>query len=113
MKSKEEYIKEHNDWIESRRRTGKTTRLVDKAIQLLFDKGEIMILTNHEIFDREKQWKRGLKKEQIEIAEQLIDRDVEKGNKAQEHFFLVLSNRLLHEHYGSYIQLNRKFKVKL
>lgn len=91
------------------RRTGKTTRLIDEAIQMLFNDGEITILSLHNIFDKSEQWKRGLTDKQINSRFRLIDPDNSKDNKAQYHFYVNLRRRLYNEHQGSFIQEGSSF----
>lgn len=81
------------------RRIGKTTRLVDQAIQYLFEKGELALCygrrTDESIF---------------------IDPDHEDRNMAQERFIAVLMKRIRSEH-KSFVEIEVEracinFKVK-
>lgn len=92
------------------RRSGKTTRLVDEAVQHLFKEGSIRILLNHEIFN--PHFFDGYSKKQIEDLQKFIDEDVREGNCAQLYFLKTLTYRLKYEHNGSVKMISRtKFKV--
>lgn len=84
------------------RASGKTTKLVDAAIQHLFKEGSIRILLNHEIYD--DNFFRGYSEKQIEDFKKFIDPDTDRNNKAQREFLKRLTNRLLNEHRG-YVEM--------
>jgi len=94
------------------RRTGKTTRLIDEAVQMLFNDGEITVLNNYQLFDKAEKWKRGFKDEQINARLRLIDPDARKDNKAQFYFYEALKRRLYTEHYGAFEEAGNTFKLK-
>lgn len=81
------------------RQSGKTTRLVDKAVQYLFTYGYIRVLMNHEIHN--ENFMRGFKPEQIDMFLKFIDSDSTPDNKAQHYFIETLNRRLATEHGGS------------
>lgn len=76
------------------RRTGKTTRLVNSAVEMLFTNGKITFLTNRQIFDRGEEWKLGLRKHEIEMRETFIDYDAHKDNNAQREFIERFERRI-------------------
>jgi hypothetical protein len=92
------------------RQTGKTTRLVDAAVQYLFEHGSIRILTNSEIYN--PNFIRGFKAPQVDMFLKFIDPDARPDNKAQYHFIDMLNKRLATEHSGSVERINNtEFKV--
>jgi hypothetical protein len=78
------------------RKSGKTTRLIDEAVQHLFEHGYIRILLNHEIFN--ENFYRGFRQEQIINFKKFIDPDTQPGNLAQIFFLTALAARLDYEH---------------
>ena len=93
------------------RRSGKTTRLIDEAVQHLFEHGYIRILMNSEIY-REEFYRR-FKPEQINNFKKFIDPDSLPGNRAQIHFLEALSHRLAYEHGYAVERISAtEFKVK-
>lgn len=74
------------------RATGRTTRMIDNAIQCLFEQGNIIVPSKH------------IKDENLRSIKYriFIDLDSRVGNKAQEHFLKKLLNRLNQEHAGFY-----------
>jgi hypothetical protein len=62
------------------RRTGKTTRLIDAAIQSLFEKKELRLSLNHD------------------VKSDFLDQDSTPGNQAQRNFVERLVKRLSTEH---------------
>lgn len=66
------------------RRSGKTTRLVDEAIQYLFNNKSV----NLHITDFSKS--------------DFVDLDAERHNLAQKYFIDMLIKRLQNEHYGAF-----------
>jgi hypothetical protein len=93
------------------RRSGKTTRLIDKAVQHLFEHGYIRVLLNHEIFDNTFD-KRYTKEQQLPLVK-FIDQDALPDNRAQLHFLTALSSRLAYEHGYAVERISRtEFKVK-
>ena len=93
------------------RRSGKTTRLIDEAIQHLFEHGYIRILMNSEIY--REDFYRGFKPEQIEHFKKFIDPDTLPDNRAQLHFLTALSSRLAYEHGYAVERISKtEFKVK-
>jgi hypothetical protein len=93
------------------RRSGKTTRLIDQAVQHLFEHGYIRILLNHEIFSDVLD-KRYTKEQQLFLV-RFIDQDALPDNRAQLHFLQALSSRLAYEHGYSVERINKtEFKVK-
>lgn len=93
------------------RRSGKTTRLIDQAVQHLFEHGYIRVLMNSEIY--REDFYRGFKTEQIEHFKKFIDPDSTPGNRAQLHFLEALSYRLAYEHGNAVERISeREFKVK-
>jgi len=92
------------------RQTGKTTRLVDEAVQYLFEHGSIRILTNSEIYN--PNFMRGFRPEQVDTFLKFIDQDSRPDNKAQYNFIDMLNRRLATEHSGSVERINNtEFKV--
>lgn len=92
------------------RQTGKTTRLVDAAVQYLFKHGSIRILTNSEIFNR--NFMRGFKPEQVDMFLTFIDPDTKPDNRAQQYFIEAFDRRLATEHGGSTERISAtEFKV--
>lgn len=92
------------------RQTGKTTRLVDAAVQYLFEHGSIRILTNSEIYN--PNFIRGFRPEQVDMFLKFIDPDARPDNKAQYHFIDMLNRRLATEHGGSTERINNtEFRV--
>lgn len=84
------------------RRTGKTTRLVDKAIQKLFTSGLIYVPTKTEYFSKVEPLDRVLRTKGIDESQVFVDYDISKYNDAQRHFEIMLDRRLCLEHAGSY-----------
>lgn len=92
------------------RQSGKTTRLVDEAVQYLFAHGSIRILTNSEIYN--PNFMRGFRPEQVDVFLKFIDPDTRPDNKAQRHFIDMLNRRLAIEHDGSTERIsNTEFRV--
>lgn len=93
------------------RRSGKTTRLIDKAVQHLFEKGSIQILLNNEIFNEDITNK--MTDEEKANHFEFVDQDAAKGNYAQRDFLDRFSNRLLYEHKPYVVRIsNTKFELK-
>lgn len=88
----------NNERVEIGRRTGATTRLIDKAVQLLFTHGEIRILSREEIMGM-KNALRGREPRVNEVSKMLIDPDWE-TRRAQENFSIRVRRRLQVEHEG-------------
>lgn len=78
------------------RHTGKTTRLVDEAIQYLFTYGRILIPTKGYIHSPEAL--RGLTQSEKECIVHFIDPDSSPENNAQTHFIVTFRRRLYGEH---------------
>ena len=74
------------------RHTGKTTRLVDEAVQYLFEHGSIRILTNSGIYN--PIFMRGFRPEQVDMFLKFIDQDSRPDNNVQDHFIEMLNRRL-------------------
>lgn len=92
------------------RQSGKTTRLVDAAVQYLFEHGYIKILTNFEIFNQ--KFMRGYRPEQVDMFLRFIDPDTRPDNRAQQYFIEALDRRLASEHGGITERISRtEFKV--
>lgn len=92
------------------RQTGKTTRLIDLAIQTLFKEGTLEVLHNGKIWDFE--WQKGRSVDQQQKIATFIDPDAKQNNKAQEHFMMRLRQRLRMEHSGYYEEYQEgKFRV--
>jgi len=92
------------------RQSGKTTRLVDAAVQYLFIYGHLRVLMHHEIQD--ENFMRGFKPEQIDMFLKFIDPDHTEDNKAQFYFIQTLNKRLATEHSGSVKRTSEtEFKV--
>lgn len=92
------------------RQSGKTTRLVDAAVQHLFKHGSIKILTNSEVFDKNSL--RGYEPEQVYMLLKFIDPDTRPDNRAQQYFIEALDRRLATEHGGSTERISAtEFKV--
>lgn len=68
------------------RRSGKTTRLVDAAIQALFERGELHLSENHN------------------VKTDFLDQDSTPQNRAQREFVDRLMKRLFMEHEGSFVK---------
>ena len=93
------------------RRSGKTTRLIDKAVQHLFEHGYIRIVMNSNIY--REDFYRGFTPKQIEHFKKFIDPDACPDNKAQLHFVEALSARLAYEHGNTVERISKtEFKVK-
>ena len=93
------------------RATGKTTRLVDEAIQHLFKYGYVRILLNHEIMD--PNFYRGFTNEQILDLKRFIDPDFRDNNHAQLYLIGKIKDRIINEHGGSRISISKtEFKLK-
>lgn len=93
------------------RRSGKTTRLVDKAVQHLFEKGSIKILLNNEIFNEAITNK--MTDEEKANHFEFVDQDAQKENSAQRDFLDRFSNRLLQEHKHYVTKINEtRFELK-
>jgi len=92
------------------RQTGKTTRLVDEAVQYLFAHGSIRILTNSEIYN--PNFMRGFKVPEVDMFLKFIDPDNRSDNSAQRYFIDMLNRRLATEHGGSTERIsNTEFRV--
>ena len=92
------------------RQTGKTTRLVDYAVQYLFSHGHIRVLSNHEIYN--PNFMKGFKLEQVDMFLKFIDPDSTPDNAAQRYFIETLNRRLANEHGGSTERISAtEFKV--
>lgn len=75
------------------RRSGKTTRLIDKSIQYLFEKGQLYLFKKHAI-----------RKTHSEIPDEeivFIDPDHRSDNLAQNDFVKRVLKRIDSEHSGS------------
>jgi len=93
------------------RRSGKTTRLIDGAVQHLFEHGYIRILMNSEIY--REDFYRGFTPEQVGHFKKFIDQDALPDNRAQLHFLTALSSRLAYEHGYAVERISKtEFKVK-
>ena len=79
------------------RATGHTTRLIDKAVQMLFTLGEIWVF-NQGTLDHMGEALIGMSPRQMEIVWQLRDIDSSPGNLAQHNFIEGLVRRLRVEH---------------
>lgn len=79
------------------RNTGKTTRLIDKAIQHLFETGRLKLLSNNEIFSRNGEGMKGMKEEDI-----FVDHDTGPDNSVQKDFNMRIVDRLTREHAGKF-----------
>lgn len=88
------------------RATGKTTLLIDRAIQELFTKGEIWVPRKHQIKER---W-RGYSEEHIKRMTEFVDPDHEPGNECQAYFITRLQNRLFNEHSGRFTITGHVYK---
>ncbi len=66
------------------RRSGKTTRAVDQAIQRLFTDKKLVLYKNYD------------------TRSDILDPDAELHNSAQRHLLFQLLRRLESEHYGAY-----------
>lgn len=77
------------------RRSGRTTRLVDEAIQYLFKNNEIILYTN---FDRRSNF---------------LDPDARLHNLPQQHFVNTFIKRLELEHYGQFEVFKSKNSNKI
>lgn len=86
-----------DSYLKLRRRSGKTTRAVDKAIQTLFKEGKILIPYSPHTEDRLSAFQRGTNSE-ISIVR---DPDWSKG-ETQKDFMGILRRRLRAEHHGKY-----------
>jgi len=93
------------------RGSGKTTRLVNSAVEMLFTHGKLTLLTNKDIFDKKERWKDGLRKHEIEIRETFIDPDAFKDNPAQRYFIERFENRLLTENAGQITRSGTTYTV--
>ena len=92
------------------RQSGKTTRLVDDAVQYLFIHGHIRVLRNPEIYNPD--FMRGFRPEQVDMFLRFIYPDSRPDNQAQHHFIKMLERRLMTEHLGSVEQINlTEYKV--
>ena len=92
------------------RQSGKTTRLVDAAVQYLFAHGSIRILTNSEIYN--PNFMRGFRPEQVDMFLKFIDPDTRRDNSAQRYFIDMLNKRLAIEHGESTERINNtEFRV--
>lgn len=85
------------------RRSGKTTRLVDKAVQLLFEDGNVFIPQAGFLERRDNLG--GYTKEQIEKMRWMVD-DYEgkQSNKMQSRLRQILIKRLQSEHQGQFVE---------
>jgi hypothetical protein len=93
------------------RGTGKTTRLIDEAVQHLFEHGYIRIVMNSEIY--REDFYRGFTSKQIEHFKKFIDPDACPDNRAQLHFVEALAARLYYEHGYVVDRISKtEFKVK-
>lgn len=81
------------------RRTGKTTRLINKAIEDLFEHKIIYIPSSGILFSSVNQDELVTNCKKYKT---FIEPDVEKGNMAQENFKTRLINRLVLEHNGQF-----------
>lgn len=83
------------------RRSGSTTRLVDKAVQELFEKGEIYVPSDAQAKKLlSKNGSRGLTNEKYGQLVKFIDYIGSNDAFAQNHFFSILMERLGREHQG-------------
>jgi len=74
------------------RKTGKTTKLIDEAIQYLFNTGELYLFRRGKLVENSK----------IPRDTRLfVDPDHARENRAQEEFITRLVGRLRLEHYNS------------
>lgn len=93
------------------RQSGKTTRLVDSAIQHLFENGYIRVLTNHEFYSND--FLRGFTPEQVSMFAKFMDPDSEVHSNAQREFIERLNLRIRIEHLDSVIRISpTEFRVK-
>ena len=85
------------------RRTGKTTRLVNEAIEYIFKNGELVVFNQHQINKFEKEGARGQTKEFVDCAMRFIDVDSNtRAPSIQQYFIDKLRSRLEIEHQGSF-----------
>ncbi|RDY58019.1 hypothetical protein [Flagellimonas nanhaiensis] len=85
------------------RRTGKTTRLVDLAIQTLFEKGEIFIADMKWI----ESERRGFTSDEIADRDKFID-EIDASQRIQNHLMSRILKRLESEHHGQF-EVNGRF----
>ncbi|MBC7845544.1 MAG: hypothetical protein H7Y10_03530 [Flavobacterium sp.] len=76
------------------RRTGKTTRLIDEAIQYLFEKGELYLFKKCGFKIASRSF--------ISSQRIFIDPDHKMANQAQQDFIYRVMKRLEFEHKGSH-----------
>ncbi len=87
------------------RRSGKTTRLVDEAIQQLFEVGNLYLPTSNDI-------QTGFGKylydpDLVKLMQKFIDPDFRPGNQAQLDFIERVNKRLESEHYGVFERVSQ------
>jgi hypothetical protein len=91
------------------RRSGKTTRLIDEAVQALFNEGEIIIPDGRWINDEHK---RGFSIQQIDKINRFIDDVYSPNGESQERFKRLLIRRLSIEHQDAFEVKGNTIKLK-
>ena len=89
------------------RRTGKTTRLIDAAVQTLFTTGFIYIPTKSQLLNKVNPLKRIMRVKNINDSQVFYDLD------EQNHFYKCLKRRLYTEHHGSFEEKDNMFIVEI
>jgi hypothetical protein len=82
------------------RQTGKTTRLIDQAIQSLFANNQLYLLRKHALGKFRNIIKDG--------STLFVDPDHKMSNMAQNDFIYRVMKRLEFEHFGTYIMIPNK-----
>ena len=98
------------------RRIGKTTRLIDEAVQELFNNGVVWIPTSKEAeLLLGEDGKRGINDLVWSNKIKFIDPDHKSGNKVQDNFRERFKKRLYSEHIGCFMDngYGTKFVIKI
>lgn len=84
------------------RKNGTTTRLIDAAVQHLFTKGSLKLLSQDDLNHLSREERRHPTKE-LEVSLKFVDPAAKKGNNAQEEFIQRFMMRLAMEHIDRYV----------
>lgn len=91
------------------RKTGKTTRLIDQAIQHLFTNGTLFVPTSW-LYKEKGGFGKVFRGTGANTYDVFSDPDWEPGNRAQHDFLKRLENRIIREH-GDSISITRVVKT--
>lgn len=94
------------------RRNGKTTRLVNAAIEQLFDKGKIIIPPYHSLESPDSYVKYLIEQGFVHGENVIVDEDYDVGINVQDHLFGTIVKRLKNENQYQYEIKNRIIVIR-